>query len=407
MNRPILSITEVNNYIKTLMDHDMVLYNILIKGEISNFKLHYSGHMYLTLKDEQSVIRAVMFKSAAMRLKFKPENGMKIIAKGRVTVYERDGQFQLYIEDMQPDGVGALHIAFEQLKNRLQAEGLFDESRKKALPLFPKKIGIVTSPTGAAVRDILNVLKRRFPSAEICIFPVLVQGEQASGQIVQGIEYFNESNCVDVIIVGRGGGSIEELWAFNEEIVARSISNSCVPVISAVGHETDFTISDFVADLRAPTPSAAAEIAVPSQFEIRDRIHHLETRLIYSSNKRIQNNRLILKNFLQSPAFKNPTDKINDSRLLIDEIGKNLTRNISIRIGNRKKELGLLCEKLNVLSPLTVLARGYAIAKNESGKMIKSIYNVNCDDDINIRIQDGYVNCKVKSIEPIDSSSTS
>ncbi|WHH61597.1 exodeoxyribonuclease VII large subunit [Petroclostridium sp. X23] len=398
MNRPVLAVSEINSYIKTLMDHDMILSNVFVKGEISNFKLHYSGHMYLTLKDKDGVIRAVMFKSAGFRLKFKPENGMKVIVQGRVTVYERDGQYQLYIENMQPDGIGALHIAFEQLKNKLKEEGLFDEERKKRLPQYPKRIGVVTSPTGAAVRDILNILKRRYPSAEVLIYPVLVQGEQACEQIAQAVGYFNEKRSADVIIVGRGGGSIEELWPFNEEVVARSIAQSAIPVVSAVGHETDFTISDFVADLRAPTPSAAAEIVVPAQFELRDKIVHLKSRLVYSFNKKIENNRLILKGLLQSPAFKNPMDKINENRLLIDEMGKNLTKNIVLRIDNNKKQLGLLSEKLNTLSPLAVLARGYAIAKKEDGNVIRSVQNVQEDDKINVRVNDGYMQCTVDKV---------
>ncbi|MBZ4644743.1 MAG: exodeoxyribonuclease large subunit [Petroclostridium sp.] len=398
MSKHILSVSEINSYIKTLMDHDLVLYGVLIRGEISNFKLHYSGHIYLTLKDEYSLIRAVMFKSANCRLKFKPENGMKVIAEGRITVYERDGQYQLYIEDMQPDGVGALHIAFEQLKAKLQREGLFDKERKKPLPLYPQKIGVVTSPTGAAIRDILNILKRRFPCAQVFIYPVLVQGEQACYQIVEGINYFNQSKTVDVIIIGRGGGSIEELWAFNEEIVARSIVMSAIPIVSAVGHETDFTISDFVSDLRAPTPSAAAEIVVPSRYELKDKINNLQTRLFYSFNKGIESKRLKLKNLIQSPSFRNPLDKIYENRLLLDTVSKNLIKNIQLKTKIRRELLKSICGKLDALSPLAVLSRGYAIAKGKDNKILRSVDSVTPGENIELQLSDGSIYCKVESL---------
>jgi exodeoxyribonuclease VII large subunit len=405
MHKKVLSVSEINEYIKMLMDHDLVLYNVLVRGEISNFKLHYSGHMYLTLKDEHSIIRSVMFRSANAHLKFKPENGMKVIVQGRITVYPKDGQYQLYIEDMEPDGIGALHIAFEQLKLKLQNEGLFDETRKKRIPQYPKKIGVVTSPTGAAIRDILNVLKRRFPSAEVKIYPVRVQGEQACYQIVEGIEYFNIQKNVDVIIVGRGGGSIEELWAFNEEIVARSIAASVVPVISAVGHETDFTIADFVSDLRAPTPSAAAEVVVPSQYELKDKINSLQNRLLYSFNNGLENRRLKLKNLTSVSSFLNPMDKIYQNRLLIDELNKSLAKNMLLQIKKRREAFESICGKLDILSPLAILSRGYAITEGEDNRIICSITDIKSGERIKVRLADGNIYCKTEKIESIRNSS--
>ena len=377
------------------MDHDFLLFQLSIRGEISNFKLHYSGHMYFTLKDEQSTIRAVMFKSSNYKLKFKPENGMKVIAQGRISVYERDGQYQLYVENMQPDGIGALHIAFEQLKKKLEAEGLFDSERKKSLPKFPKRIGVVTSATGAAIRDILNVLKRRYPAAEVLLYPVLVQGEQACFEIVEGIQYFNDTKSVDVIITGRGGGSIEELWAFNEEIVARSIAASQIPVISAVGHETDFTIADFVSDVRAPTPSAAAELAVPSQYELRDKVQGLQSRLIYALNNRLESRRLKLERLMQSTAFRNPLDNISQSRLRLDEMGKDLLKNMLYQLKNQREQLASLCGKLDALSPLSVLSRGYAIVKTSDGQIIRTVHEVNEQQKIKVQLQDGEFQCTV------------
>ncbi len=399
MSRQILSISEINSYIKVLMDHDMTLNNVLLKGEISNFKHHYSGHMYLTLKDDKSVIKAVMFRGSNQTLKFKPEDGMKVIVQGRISVYERGGQYQLYIEQMQPDGVGALHIAFEQLKNKLMKEGLFDQSMKKDLPQYPQVIGVVTSATGAAIRDILNVLGRRFPRAEVLIYPVLVQGEQASYQIVEGIHYFNRERKVDLIITGRGGGSIEELWAFNEEIVARCIAASDVPVISGVGHETDFTIADFVADMRAPTPSAAAELAVPSQYELKNKLNHYHSRLMYLMNQEIESKRVKMNNLKQSSYFRNPMDKINQHRLMLDTLNKNLYNNITRQIVNKKESFATLCGKLDALSPLAVLSRGYAIAKKMDHKVLKSVHEVKVDEQIDIQLSDGNIFCRVEGVK--------
>ncbi len=387
--------SEVNSYIKALMDHDLLLCSIMVKGEISNFKLHYSGHMYMTLKDEKSTIRAVMFKSAGLRLKFRPENGMKIIAEGRISVFERDGQYQLYIESMQPDGVGALHIAFEQLKKKLEAEGIFDAAKKKALPPYPQKIGVVTSPTGAAVRDIITILGRRFPCAEVLLYPVLVQGEQACYQIAEGIKYFNDNKMVDVIIVGRGGGSIEELWAFNEEVVARSIYNSCIPIVSAVGHETDFTIADFAADVRAPTPSAAAELVVPSRHELIVRINNLQDRLLNAFYNGIESRRQVLKLLVQSPAFKSPVDRIAQNRLLLDQITKDLYKNVLLNVQKKKDTFSAICSKLDILSPLGVIRRGYAIAKGSNKRIVMSVDDVSPGDPMEVEVSDGVIHCIV------------
>jgi len=396
--KSVLTVSEVNSYIKTMMDHDMLLYNIYIRGEISNFKPHHSGHFYLTLKDEISSIRAVMFRSANIRLRFRPENGMKVIAQGRITVYERDGQYQLYINEMQPDGIGALHLAFEQLKGKLQQEGLFAPEKKKPLPAYPERIGVVTSPTGAAIRDILNILRRRYPQAKVFIYPVLVQGDQACYQIAEGIAYFNQTKSVDVIITGRGGGSIEELWAFNEEITARAIAASEIPVVSAGGHETDFTIADFVADLRAPTPSAAAELVAPSQYELRDKVNSLISRLYFAFNAGLENRRMYLNHLVQSASFRNPVDKINDKRILLDQLYRQLEKNMLYKMETLKKSFASLCGKMDALSPLAVLARGYAIVKNEQSNIIKSIHNVKAGEKIDVQFSDGNVLCRVDEI---------
>ena len=287
--RQALSVTQVNLYIKDVIARDDILCDVLVKGELSNFKAHSSGHMYMSLKDESGVMRAVMFRSAASKLTFRPQNGMKVIAHGRISVYERDGQYQLYIDDMQQEGQGDLYVAFEQLKQKLAAEGFFDPVHKKPLPKYPKRVGVVTAPTGAAIRDIINVLTRRFSYADIVLYPVLVQGENSAASIVGAIEYFNAQRSADVLIVGRGGGSIEDLWSFNEEVVARAIYNSEIPIVSAVGHEIDFTIADFVADLRAPTPSAAAELVVPSQIELAEKFNNVYRRMFQQAMRAIAN----------------------------------------------------------------------------------------------------------------------
>ena len=349
----------------------------------------------MSLKDETSVIRAVMFRYAASKLKFVPENGMKVIVRGKVSVYERDGQYQVYIESMEQDGQGARYLAFEKLKAKLLSEGLFDTKYKKPLPKYPKKIGVVTAPTGAAIRDILNILSRRFKFSDVVLYPVLVQGENAAKSIVSAIEYFNEKNETDVLIVGRGGGSIEDLWAFNEEIVARAIFNSHIPIVSAVGHEIDFTISDFVADLRAPTPSAAAELVVPDQKELMDKFGNVYIRLNNCIKRYMENQRLNLKYYSDRPYFKNPTLKINEQRMYLDSLVKdieNLSNNI---LSNKKKLFGIAVSKLEGLSPLGTLSRGFSLAFSENGELIKSVNDVKVNDKIDIRLKDGVINTTV------------
>lgn len=386
-----VTVSQLNTYIKQMMDANPILTNIWIKGEVSNCKIHYTGHIYLTLKDEGGVLKAIMFKSSASKLKFVPENGMKVMARGRVSVFERDGCYQLYIEEMQPDGVGALYIAFEQLKSKLEAEGLFDAKYKKKTPKFPERIGVVTATTGAAIRDIINVLSRRFPAAKVIIYPSLVQGPGAAEQIVNGISHFNKTNGADVLIVGRGGGSIEDLWPFNEEIVARAIFESKIPVISAVGHETDFTIADFVADMRAPTPSAAAELAVVSQFDIRERILSNKSRIMYSTNEFIKRRRMVLERLVP----KNPKPRIDDLRMGLDSSLRCIIKEAYNIIQNKKSNLSSLISRLDALSPLSVLKRGYSIAKDKSGKPIKSVKDIKSGDDFILKLADGEKECRV------------
>lgn len=396
----ILSVSELNRYIKQIVSTDHVLSGLWIKGEISNFKSHYSGHMYFTLKDEASLLKCVMFKGNASLLRFVPENGMKVIIRGYISVFERDGQYQLYPEEMQPDGLGNLHLAFEQLKKKLQEEGLFDERFKKKLPYLPKCIGVVTSPTGAVIRDICNVLGRRFGNIEVKVYGVAVQGELASKQIAKAIRKLNELNCVDLIIVARGGGSLEELWAFNEEVVARSIFESQIPVISAVGHETDFTIADFAADLRAPTPSAAAEIAVPEKKLLERKLAELSVRLETFLVKNLNTKRDKLQKLSQSFAFKQPFNRVYQERMRLDQLNKYLTRGIMSNVEQAGSRLSLLAGKLDAMSPLGTISRGYSIVKKASDKsIIKSIENVCEGEELEINVIDGNINCIVKGME--------
>lgn len=393
----ILSVSEINRYMRELVSKDLILSNLWVKGEISNFKRHYSGHIYFTLKDEKSVLRCVMFRSYASALKFLPENGMRVIIKGYVSVYERDGQYQLYVEDMQLDGIGNLHVAFEQLKARLQKEGIFDTSTKKPIPMLPLSIGVVTSPTGSVIKDILHVLNRRFENASVKIFPVQVQGEVAAAQICNAIKKFNELSNVDVIIIARGGGSLEELWPFNEEMVARTIYESNIPIVSAVGHETDYTISDFAADLRAPTPSAAAEIVMPERRILIERLNNLKNRLELSVLQSVGLNRLKLEKIMNNAVFKHPFDRINQERLRIDTLNRNIFRAIKICKQNYESKLSLLIEKLEALSPLGVLSRGYAIIKRSTDdRLIKSIKDTSLGDILDVRVTDGSIKVLVK-----------
>ena len=324
--RQALSVTQLNEYLKMVLDGDRVLSNVFVRGEISNFKLYSSGHAYFTLKDDAGQLKSVMFRSYCSRLIFKPEDGMRVIAHGRVSVYESSGQYQLYVDDMQPDGAGSLAMRFEQLKRKLAAEGLFDEARKRPLPPMPRRIGVITSPSGAAVHDIINVLGRRFPAAEMILYPSEVQGAQAPAQLISGVEFFSMTGLVDVIILGRGGGSAEDLWAFNDEYLARAVASCSIPVISAVGHESDFTICDFVADRRAPTPSAAAEIAVPDMGEILRGLVSVRTGLQASMQKLIVQERRVLNQLTQSRVFARPDQMLDGFRMRLDEYEAKLNR---------------------------------------------------------------------------------
>ena len=397
--RQALSVTQVNLYIKEIMNRDDVLTDVLVKGELSNFKAHSSGHMYMSLKDETGVMRAVMFRSSAAKLNFKPQNGMKVDAHGRVTVYERDGQYQLYIDHMQQDGIGDLYVAFEQLKNKLSAEGLFDPAHKKPLPKYPKRVGVVTAPTGAAIRDIINVLTRRFSYSDVVLYPVLVQGENAAQSIVSAIRYMNETHGADVLIVGRGGGSIEDLWAFNEEIVARAIYDSEIPIISAVGHEIDFTIADFAADLRAPTPSAAAELAVPAQSELSEKFHNVYVRLYGQVQRMLERKELELKRFRERPVLLNPTVKLEEQQIYIDRLRQDFITRAERVMEQKKKEFGILASKLDGLSPLGTLSRGYAVAKGADGRVVRSAKQVNIGDEMTVLLEDGAVKTQVLECE--------
>lgn len=391
----VFSVTELNNYVKRILDNDENLKNVFVTGEISNFKNHYSGHMYMTIKDEGGAIKAVMFSSYASRLKFVPENGMKVIIFGSVSLYNKDGSYQLYITDMQPDGVGALNLAYEQLKDKLQNEGLFNAEFKKPIPEFPQKIGVMTAPDGAAVRDIFSILKRRYPVAEIVFCPVAVQGERAAPEIAKAIKLFNEQNAADVLIVGRGGGSLEDLWSFNEEIVARAIFESKIPVISAVGHETDFTIADFVSDLRAPTPSAAAELAVPDIFELKSELLGLKQHLSVLMRNMLTGEKERLENFEKQITILSPTNKIINSRQELSNLYEKVVNSITSKLNDEKTKISLLSSKLNALSPLEVLSRGYSISyKNEMP--IKSVGDVKTGDNIKIRVTDGEFFAEVK-----------
>lgn len=396
-NPTVYSVAQLNNYVKSVLDNDENLNHLFVTGEISNYKPHYSGHMYMTIKDETASIKAVMFAGNASRLKFKPENGMKVIIFGTVSLFQRDGSYQLYINDMQPDGIGALNIAFEQLKKKLEAEGLFSKDHKKPIPKFPQKVGVVTSATGAAVQDVFNVLKRRYPVAEVVLRPCQVQGDGAANDIANAIKEFNKVKGADVLIVGRGGGSIEDLWAFNEEAVARAVFDSEIPVISAVGHETDVTICDFVADLRAPTPSAAAECAVPDCFELKANLLSYKQRLNTLSKNIIESERKRVLGIEKSGALKNPLLKINDSKKDILYLNEKLVNLTSSIIEANRSKVNALCGKLDALSPLGVIARGYSVTKSKE-KIIKSIKDVKIDDEITVNLSDGMITAMVCGI---------
>ena len=441
MEKRFLTVGALTKYIKRKFDADPHLHDCLVKGEISNFKQHSSGHMYFTLKDDKARILAVMFSSANRRMKFTPENGMKVLVRGDVTVYEGSGQYQIYVHDMQPDGVGDLYLAFEQLKEKLTKEGLFAVEHKKPIPKFPATVGVVTSPTGAALRDIITTIKRRYPIAKILILPALVQGDQAAPSITDAINQANEKkHGIDVLIVGRGGGSIEELWAFNEEIVARAIYGSTIPIISAVGHETDFTIADFVADLRAPTPTGAAELAVPHIDEWIERVLTKQTRIMRAMKEKVNFQSNKLQRIEKSYAFRYPrrlyeqkleqldraTELLvtNSQKLLavkmtqLEQLEKRISRNhpdekiqkakeeqnkktkalyraMSIVLSNKQAEFKSTLSTLQALSPLKIMERGYSLTYNDKGNLVKSIQQVEVKDHVKITLADGTLNCQV------------
>lgn len=395
----IITISQLTGYIKDKLESDHILSNVWVKGEISNFKHHSSGHMYFTLKDKISALRCIMFRSRNQGLQFRPAEGMSVLARGYVTVYERDGQYQLYVEEMQPDGVGALFTAFLQLKARLEAEGLFAQERKRELPKFPRKVGVVTSPTGAAVRDIINVITRRFPQTHIIIVPVKVQGVEAPAEIADGIRIANSLGDIDVLVVGRGGGSIEELWAFNTELVARSIFESAIPVVSAVGHETDFTIADFVADRRAPTPSAAAELVVPDILEVRKHIDNLSQRISLGMRNNVSILRRRLERLSEHSVLKRPKDELYKKMMELDYMTRRLGQNIKAVINDKKTSLALNASRLDSLSPLATLSRGYAIALDSRGTVIKTAGDVQAGEDIEVVVSEGRIQCNVKGVK--------
>ena len=383
-----VTVTQLNKYLKDRFDEDENLNAILVKGEISNFKNHYTGHLYFTLKDENSLIKCIMFKSYAQRLDFMPKDGMKVMIFGTVSVFERDGVYQIYAKSMMEDGIGDLHEKFEQLKAKLEKEGLFDEKHKKTIPLYPKIIGVLTSQTGAVIRDIINVSTRRNPNVYIRLLPVPVQGPGAAEQIAEKIKLMNEKNLADVLIIGRGGGSLEDLWPFNEEIVARAIYDSKIPIISAVGHETDFTIADFVADLRAPTPSAAAELAVPDIYELKRKIQSYQDRYRISLKKKLEIMELRLKNVMKSKIFTDPMRRIIDNSVILDDYIKRMENAIKKANTERKSRYIEIITKLDTLSPLKTLLRGYTLTEM-NGNIIRKSEQLQKGDIISIKFCDG------------------
>ncbi len=384
-----MTVSGLNGYIHSLIASDTLLSDLTVRGEISNFVAHRSGHCYFSLKDEGGLVRAVMFRTAAARLRFRPENGMKVLVHGYVSVYEKDGQYQLYASSMEPDGIGSLYLAFEERKHRLEAEGLFDPARKRPIPRYPSRIGVITSPTGAAIRDILHILARRYPSAEVLLYPALVQGEEAPPTMIRALHWFNDHRASDVLIIGRGGGSFEDLFAFQDEALARAIAASEIPVISAVGHETDFSISDFVADLRAPTPSAAAELAVPDTGELLMRAEQLCTRLRTGLHTAVARSEQRLASITSRPLFRRAErlfDTPRNSLLHTGELLFSAMRRIAEEGNVHLAEMG---GRLNALSPLAVLSRGYAVAFRDGGTPVTSVHCISSGDVLSLRLADG------------------
>lgn len=397
----VFTVTEINTYIKYIIQNDILLSHIFVKGEISNYKLHTSGHAYFTLKDSASRIKCVMFRGNASKLKFMPEDGCAVILRGYFSIYERDGQYQLYVEDMIPEGTGSLYKAYEQLKNKLSQLGYFDETRKRRLPFMPKAVGIVTSPTGAAVRDIISIIKRRCPCTGIFLYPVQVQGAGAEIEIAEGIRYFSDNKIADVMIVGRGGGSIEELWAFNEEVVANAIFQSEIPVISAVGHETDYTIADFVADLRAATPSAAAELAVPDKQGMLGRLNQYRYVLNSAVLKGINNRRTRVERISGDNVFRQLERKILDLNQTLDNLDRHLDYNMQNILKSSRNELDKSIGKLAVLNPESALSRGYGIIMRAAdGRLVTSVADIQPKAELDVKLKDGTARVEVKTVRP-------
>ena len=392
----IFTISQLNNYIKHLLDSDDVLAGVYVKGELSNYKTYPSGHHYFTMKDAEGSLKCVMFKGSAVKLRFKPENGMSVIALGRVAVYPRDGAYQLYVNDITPDGVGDLYVAFEQLKEKLHLEGLFDARHKKPLPRYPRVVAVITSPAGAAVRDIIRILGARWPGAKVVVMPVRVQGAEAPLEIADAIRYANSCRVADLIITGRGGGSIEDLWAFNDERVARAIFASAIPVISAVGHEPDVTIADFVADLRAATPSNAAELAVPDISDVRSALQAADIRMRQAINREVKSRRQRLDGLLGKRVLQSPRYYVEDKRLLIDHSQDRLISATQRKLHTCRERFARLAASLDAMSPLKVLGRGYAIARRADGAVIKRASDVGPGDDVTVRLQEDEIKCVVR-----------
>ena len=395
MEQHIFGVTEVNHLVKLLLDSEPMLQNVAVRGELSNYKMYPSGHHYFTLKDAEGALRCVMFKGQAMRLRFRPENGMKVVVTGRITVFPRDGAYQLYCDSMTPEGVGDLAVAFEQLKQKLYAEGLFDPAHKKPLPAYPQRIAIITSSAGAAVHDMIRILRRRYPIAKVILLPVRVQGVEAPPEIVGAIRYANRWKVGDVIITGRGGGSIEDLWAFNDERVARAIYDSEIPVISAVGHEPDVTIADFVADARASTPSNAAEIAVPDQMELMRFLKGAEERMLQSETTRLEALRKHLDTLASKRVMKDQTAYVQDKRMELLHLQQRLGDLSAAQIGRKRERFASLAASLDAMSPLKVLGRGYAVARGENGEILRSAGDVELGDHIQVKLGRGILGCTV------------
>ncbi len=393
-----VSVTQLTGYIKLLLDRDEILSQTCVRGELSNYKIHSSGHHYFTLKDEGAVISCVLFRSDAMRLRFRPESGMKVILTGRVSLFPRSGQYQLYVSHMQPDGAGDLAVAFEQLKQRLQAQGLFDAAHKKPLPRYPERVALVTSPTGAAVRDMIRILGRRWPLASVLVCPVRVQGEGAAEEIAAMLELVDAAGLADVIITGRGGGSLEDLWAFNEEIVARAIYRCKTPVISAVGHEPDVTIADFAADVRAATPSNGAELAVCDRAELRALLEQQARRMEKAQERRLELLRQRLRRLSERPVLRSPEGSLQQKELLLELLRQRLERAAAAAVEKRQRQFAALSGRLDALSPLKVLARGYAVATRQE-QVLHSVAQLSPGEEIRLRLSDGTALCAVERIE--------